>query len=138
MVLNRAGQAVQAAWFEIPDRFPGIELDAFVVMPNHIHGIIGLFHGKGAVPRKVKPRGAASSAPTSAISLGRVIRAYKSLSAIEVNRLLRRKGQQIWQRNYYEHIIRQGEDLSEIRRYIAENPANWSDDPENPDRGTRE
>lgn len=107
-------------------------MDAFLVMPNHIHGIIGLFHAQGAVPRNTKARGAASSAPTSAITLGRVIRAFKSESAIAVNRLLKREGRSLWQRNYYEHIIRQGADFDEIQGHIQENPARWSEDPENP------
>ena len=133
MILNEAGQAVQGAWFNIPYRFPGIHLDAFLVMQNHIHGIIGLFHGKGAMPRNTKARGAASSAPTSPITLGRVMRAFKSESAVAVNRLLRREWLPLWQRNYYEHIIRQGADFDEIRGYIEENPAKWAEDPENPE-----
>jgi REP element-mobilizing transposase RayT len=101
-----------------------MELDAFVVMPNHVHGI-AVFVGAGlALPEE---NGAASSAPT----LGDVVRAFKSLSAIHVNRLLRRSGP-LWQRNYYEHVIRNERELDKIREYIATNPLRWALDRENP------
>jgi REP element-mobilizing transposase RayT len=72
--------------------------------------------------------GAASSAPT----LGRVVRAFKSVSGIEANRVLGRSNRPFWQRSYYERIIRGEEELDAIRQYIQANPGNWPDDPENP------
>ena len=84
-------------------------------MPNHLHGIIIL-------------RGAASSAPT----LSRVVRAFKSVSAIAAIKALSRSRQPLWQRNYYEHVIRDEEELNAVRRYVRENPLKWSDDPDNP------
>ncbi len=74
----------------------------------------------GAKPKK----GAASSAPT----LGAVIRAFKSMSAIAVNRAMDRQGVPVWQRNYYEHIIRNEPELNRIREYIVNNPLNWETD----------
>jgi REP element-mobilizing transposase RayT len=71
--------------------------------------------------------GAASSAPT----LGNVMRAFKSLSAIRVNRMTTRTGS-LWQRNYYEHVIRNDNDLKQIREYISQNPLKWKLDEENP------
>ncbi len=100
----------------MPLRFALIELDAFVVMPNHVHGII------------VISQGAASSAPT----LGLIMRAFKSISAVACNRELVRADVPFWQRNYYERIIRDADDLNRIRQYIADNPARWAEDPENP------
>jgi putative transposase len=124
--LSDAGSIVQEAWQALPGRFSGMELDAFVVMPNHVHGI-ATFVGAGlALPGE---KGAASSAPT----LGDVVRAFKSLSAIHVNRLLRRSGP-LWQRNYYEHVIRNERELDKIREYIATNPLRWALDRENPQR----
>ena len=76
------------------------------------------------------PTGGASPAPT----LFEVIGVFKSISTIKVNRLLRRRGVTLWQRSYYEHIVRTGEDLRKIQRYILENPLMWSLDPENPNR----
>ena len=114
-------QRVLSAWHEIPVRFPSVVLDEFVIMPNHVHGIIML---RGAASGS----GAASSAPT----LGRVVRAFKSVSAIAANEALGRSGQPFWQRNYYKHVIRDEEELNAVRRYIRENPLKWSDDPDNP------
>ncbi|MBI3570905.1 MAG: transposase [Gammaproteobacteria bacterium] len=139
MRLNDAGQAAQAEWVRLPERFQSIELDKFVIMPNHLHGIIlvgaglappgrGAHVGAGLAP---PGRGAASSAPT----LGDILRAFKSISAIAVNRLLGRSGCSLWQRNYYEHIVRNENELARIREYIVNNPAQWALDRENPNYG---
>ena len=129
MRLNDAGRTAQTAGEGLPDHFPSVELDTFVVMPNHVHGIIVLVGAGLALPK----RGAASSAPTTP-TLGNVMRAFKSISAINVNRLLSRSGQSLWQRNYYEHIIRDAESLDRIREYIVANPLRWALDRENPRR----
>lgn len=137
MHLNDAGLKVQGVWDELPCRFPGLELDAHVIMPNHVHGIIVFVGAPLAAPFLIAKastgrtgtgkKGAASSAPT----LGDVVRAFKSLAAMHVNRLLSLSGP-LWQRNYYEEIIRSEESLNLIRQYIADNPARWDRDPENP------
>ncbi|HEV2315732.1 MAG TPA: transposase [Candidatus Acidoferrales bacterium] len=128
MECNPAGKAVWNVWRELPERFPAIELDAFVVMPNHVHGI--LFLCSPETP------GAASSAPTkvaaNAPALGLILRAFKSLTAAAVNRILHRTGS-VWQRNYYEHIVRSAKDLDAVRLYIAQNPMQWLNDRENPE-----
>jgi REP element-mobilizing transposase RayT len=118
MRLNEAGQMVQQVWECLSIRFSSVALDAFVVMPNHIHGIVAI----------VGAEGAASSAPT----LGKIMRAFKSISAIESNRLLSRSGQPLWQRNYYEHVIRNEGDMAHICQYILDNPSKWLEDAENP------
>ncbi|MDD3580050.1 MAG: transposase [Desulfobacca sp.] len=147
MVLNAAGQAVWEVWEMLPGRFPTISLGDFTVMPNHVHGIIIIdttsgagqvlpknnMHpssGRGAAGRapEATSQGAASSAPT----LGQIMRAFKSISAITVNRLLGRSGQSLWQRNYYEHVIRDEKSLNRIREYIMTNPLRWHLDRENP------
>jgi REP element-mobilizing transposase RayT len=143
MRLNNVGRVVQTVWGGLSDRFPTIELDAFVVMPNHVHGILVV--GAALAPPKRRKvgaglapprRGAASSAPTkfASTTLGTVVRAFKSISAVGVNRLLSRSGQSLWQRSYYEHVIRTEESLSRIREYIATNPLRWQLDWENPER----
>ncbi len=129
MRLNDAGQAAQAEWVQLPERFQFIELDEFVIMPNHLHGIILVGAGLAPPDGGAQNRGAASSAPT----LGYILRAFKSISAIAVNRLLERSGRSLWQRNYYEHIVRNENELAHIREYIANNPAQWALDRENPD-----
>ena len=132
MRLNHAGELIHQIWDALPKRYEDIDLDAFVVMPNHVHGIIVPTEtpavGAGlALPTR---KGAASGAPT----LGDVIRTFKSISAIHLNRLLTRTGQPLWQRNYYEHIIRNEAGLDRTRAYIAMNPQNWMMDEENPAR----
>ena len=112
---ERVQEAVRLAWHAHPIRFPTIALDEFTVMPNHVHGIIILGD-------------AASSVPT----LGKVVRAFKSISAIEANKALDRSDQPFWQRGYYDHIIRDDGDLNRIRRYIRDNALNWQSDPDNP------
>jgi putative transposase len=114
-------EAVRLAWCGLSARFPIVALDEFVIMPNHVHGIIILADGAAS-------SGAASSAPT----LGDVVRAFKSISAIEANKILGQSNRPFWQRNYYEHIIRDEEELSALRQYIRDNPGDWLDDPDNP------
>ena len=114
-------EAVRSVWLGLPARFPSAVLDEFVIMPNHLHGIIILAPTAAG-------KGAASGAPT----LGQVIRAFKSLAAIEANRILGSSGRPFWQRSYYEHVIRDEDELNIIRRYICDNPRNWLDDSENP------
>jgi putative transposase len=160
VVRHESGRLVQSCWEDLRQRFPGLELDAFVVMPNHVHGIIVIDPvGAGFIPPtdedadvgaglalpdlpgKGEPPGAASGAPTDDVApggptLGDIMRAFKSISAIAVNRHLGRRGQPLWQRNYYEHIIRDEEELNRIRDYIIHNPLQWMLDRENP-LGTR-
>ncbi len=118
---------VRSAWDSLPARFPHVMLDEFVIMPNHIHGII-IFAPTAASRGSAQRRGAASNAPT----LGPVVRAFKSLSAIEANRIMNRSERPFWQRNYYEHIIRGEDELNIIRQYIKDNPLKWDQDPDNP------
>jgi REP element-mobilizing transposase RayT len=130
MRLNGAGRVVGNVWEALPERFPQVALDEYVIMPNHFHGIICIVGAPLAAPLPFvsEKRGAASSAPT----LGSIVRAFKSISAIGVNRLLNRQGCPLWQRNYYERVIRDDFELSATREYIHFNPANWADDEERP------
>jgi len=139
MRLNDAGRMVQAVWDELPSHYAGIDTDAFIIMPNHIHAIIVIAdmapcdHSRkpvGALLAAPSPQGRASPAPT----LGDVMRVFKSLSAIRINRMMMRTGS-FWQRNYYEHVIRGEDDLDRIQQYIMDNPVCWSEDENNPDYG---
>ena len=137
---------IEEQWHRLPDRFPNIKLDAFTIMPNHIHGII--FVGAPlAVARNVGVTFTVTQDMTNpAPTLGDIVGAFKSLC---VNRWLRyikqtegdHKGRpyigKFWQRNYYEHIIRNDDELNRIRKYIAENPLKWDLDAENPDNWNR-
>jgi putative transposase len=124
--LSRIGEIVRATWNALPERFPRVVLDELVIMPNHLHAILILVGGVNM--SKMPATGRAAHA-----SLADVIGAFKSISTIHVNRLLNSKGSPLWQRSYFEHVIRNGEDLKNIQRYILENPLRWSLDEENPD-----
>ena len=131
MVLNEAVRKVEEIWRLLPERFPNVVVDEFVVMPNHMHGIIFIVGAPLAAPLTrlgAKRQGAASGAPT----LGSIMRAFKSLSAVNVNRLLDRQECPLWQRNYHERVIRDERELFVIREYIQYNPQKWHDDKENP------
>jgi len=124
MHLSPVGENVLLQWTNLPQRFAGLELDVFVVMPNHFHSIISInpVGAPLAAPYFVSnEKGAASSAPT----VGKILRAFKSISAIEGNRLLNRSNQPFWQRNYWEHVIRNEKELMTLRQYILSNPAQW-------------
>jgi putative transposase len=121
MHLGPAGSVVENAWISLADRYSHASLDEYIIMPNHMHGIIVL--------QSVR-RGGSRTAPTSTRKpLGRLIGAFKTISTKEINRLCGTTGRTIWQRGYYDHIIRNEEDLDNIRRYIQNNPLNWALDP---------
>ena len=126
-------QIIQQTWLDQPRRFPNLALDAFVIMPNHLHFVIWLGH-VGATLAVAPDRAGASPAPT----LGDVIRCFKSSVAVDWLRHpkangLERSGR-IWQRNYYERVVRGEKELQRAREYIALNPLEWLLDSENPDR----
>ena len=152
MRLNNAGRMVQDVWNDLPTFYPGVQTDAFIVMPNHIHGIIILV---GAGPRACpnpgpracpnpgcpdemgqprdmgQPRGVA---PT--MSLPDVVHRFKTMTTKRYIDGVKQFGWtpfrgRLWQRNYYEHIIRNEESLNRIREYILTNPMRWTLDREN-------
>lgn len=146
--LNEAGQMVQSGWKSLSVRFPGIEMDEFVVMPNHFHGIlviheIGFAGGDWASlvgastpndPVGEPPAGTSDTRP----ALGEMIGAFKSITTHQYIQGVRQIDWpsfdgRLWQRNYWEHIIRNNESLAEIRRYIQTNPLSWLDDELHPD-----
>ncbi|MDJ1179806.1 transposase [Roseofilum sp. BLCC_M91] len=153
MHLNPYGEIVQAVWDGLADHYDHLGLDVFVIMPNHIHAIIvlhddvgaGLIVGAGFKPApttdpdvKPAPTGTPTEQPTKTKraskrhGLPEIVRAFKTFSARRINELRQNPGVPVWQRNYYEHIIRNEESLESIRRYIVENPMRWSEDRENP------
>ena len=109
---------------------PGVKLDVFQVMPNHLHGIV-IFDDTSAEEIFV---GAHSRAPSfrQPRSLGSLIGGFKSAATKRTNQLRGTPGVPVWQRNYYERVIRNDHELQAIRQYIKENPAKWAEDSENP------
>ncbi|MCL2074306.1 MAG: transposase [Marinilabiliaceae bacterium] len=127
MILNKYGQIVQMVWNELPQHYPNVQLGEFVVMPNHIHGIIIISYdniarnvGAGFKPAPTQP------APTHGLS--EIVRGLKTFSARKINELRNSQGEKLWQRNYWENIIRNEQAYQYIANYIINNPANWDND----------
>ena len=123
--LNPAGEMVERWWAELSNKFPIILLDAHVVMPNHFHGIL---HIQGTDPRE----------PDNAITLGEIVGWFKTMTTNEYIRGVKhfnrpRFEEYFWQRNYWEHVVRNARSLECVRRYIELNPRHWADDIDNPD-----
>jgi putative transposase len=126
--LSLAGEAAHKTWYALPERFPQLVLDEFIILPNHVHAILAIV-GAGLAPPPVP---STQGDHAVSCSLPSIIGAFKSISTIKINRLLKRSGLPFWQRSYYEHIIRNGDDMKNAQRYIQENPLKWSSDPERP------
>ncbi|MDI9571434.1 MAG: transposase [Pseudomonadota bacterium] len=172
MRLNDAGVMVQSVWDEIPAHYPGIYIDVFIVMPNHIHGIVvvgaaprgrpdvmvpcgrpgdvtGQNNGQAQGPAATtgggdgnctnngQARGPAPTAGSVGLSLPDVVNRFKSMTTkryadgAKQNRWPTFSGK-LWQRNYYEHIIRNENELNRSRQYIMYNPVKWDTNRENP------
>ena len=140
MRLNEAGRVVRECWTAIPEHYPRARTDAFVVMPNHVHGIVLLLDNvSGIRATQGKRVGANDYSPlhrnespfhSPSRTLGAIVRGFK----IGVTKWFRNNTDvhTVWQRNYYEHVIRSEAALNDIREYIINNPAKWADDPDNP------
>ena len=128
-------EIVEEEWVRSADIRAEIELDEFVVMPNHVHGIVWIVnenHRRGARP--CAPTNVPFGGGVRKRSLGSFIRGFKSAVKIRINRIRKTPGEPVWQRNYYEHVIRNEDELNLIRRYIRINPLKWQYDRENPSR----
>jgi len=124
--VNEIGAIIEEEWFRSPI-VRKIVLDAFVVMPNHVHGIV-FMDSVGATGRSPAPR----SGPGRG-SLGSFVGNFKAATTRRIRALSLTPDKPVWQRNYYEHIIRDDKSLDAIREYIENNPANWATDRQNPD-----
>jgi REP element-mobilizing transposase RayT len=137
MTLSRYGEIVKKWWGEIPLHFPNVETGAFVIMPNHVHGIILIDERRGtvSVPNDdvYQHTQGGETPPLHGPTLGQVVAYFKYKSTKEMN-LFDHTGTvtKFWQRNYYEHIIRNEIDLQNKTDYIESNPLLWDEDDENP------
>jgi len=142
--LNDAGRIVQQEWLRSAELRKEVVLDRFVTLPNHVHGLIILTHAAllGAnelgTPASNMPVGTSVGRPLtrSPKSLGSFVAGFKSAATRRVNDAIGQAGTPIWQRNYWEHIVRDDEALARIRTYIDTNPMRWHLDRENPDYRT--
>ncbi len=142
---NEFGRLAMDAWSALPDHFPSVILDAFVVMPNHPHGILNIDDRRGGetvgeggeTPRQGGETPALPIARQGGETpplLGQIVAYYKYDSTRQINLIRGCPGSKVWQRNYYEHIIRNDREWDAIRAYIIANPAQWSVDVDNPVR----
>jgi REP element-mobilizing transposase RayT len=152
MILNEYGRIAFDEWMKLPERFPNFELDVFQIMPNHIHAIISLTNPAPAAAVRatlaVAPNGntvahdtigaGVNPAPTgtdadtgTGTGVSDIVGAYKSLVSNGCLKIFKSKNEmmgKLWQRNYYEHIIRNEQSYQRIAEYIMNNPANWAED----------
>jgi putative transposase len=142
MKMNDAGWMIQTIWDEMPIHYRGVETDEFVVMPNHIHGIVVIVGaGPRACPDDGHPRREGhpqGGAPT--LSLPEVVHRFKTMTTKRYTDRVRKSGWapfpgKLWQRNYWEHIVRNEIELNRIRQYIQYNPVQWELDKLHPRRG---
>jgi REP element-mobilizing transposase RayT len=124
MMLNEHGLIAQEEWVKTGKMRRNIIMDEFVIMPNHIHGIIVINSSVGAY--RNTPLQSKFQSPSN--NLEAIIRGYKSSVTTRINTNRQIQSQSIWQRNYYEHIVRNDEDLNRVREYIINNPQNWEKD----------
>ena len=136
MILNQFGNIVLECWNSLTGRYANIGLDKFVVMPNHIHGIIKIIDNVGAI-HELPLQGkncTNQQVGRRRMLIPKVVGYFKMNAAKQINRLRNTAGIPFWQLNYYEHIIRNVDKLNKIREYIQNNPLKWHLDRENPER----
>jgi len=154
MILNDAGQMVESEWLKLPQRFQNIELHKYIVMPNHFHAILQIVGASLVVApndttaqndiidatKKGQPQGIAPTgvAPTGK-TVGDMVGAFESITTVKYIRGVKNKNWKpfdgiLWQRNYWEHIIRNEKSYQAISKYILNNPLKWNDDKFNPEK----
>ncbi|MCK4401163.1 transposase [bacterium] len=118
--LSIIGEIINRQWNDIKNQYDNVELDQYIIMPNHIHSILIINKREGASPSPTIPQ---------------IIRSFKSKSALEYVKYINDNNLnisgKIWQRSFYDHIIRNDKSLQEIREYISNNPLKWDDDENN-------
>ncbi len=133
LIPNRQAGIVTECWLGFPAHYTNGVLDKFIIMPNHVHGIIiidneiaetGLKLNNTIVETGLKPVSTAGRV-AKPYSLSEIIRGFKTFSARRINEYQNTKGKPFWQSRFYDHIIRNVEELKRIRQYIIENPLKW-------------
>ncbi len=119
------GSLVIDAWHSLPKRFPYVALDAFTIMPNHVHGLIQILHHDSAQT--------GFTTLDDRKPLGRLVATFKTVATQRINDHRRTPARPVWQRGFYDHVVRNEESLARIREYIIANPLRWGLDEENPE-----
>jgi REP element-mobilizing transposase RayT len=129
MQLNANGTIVEQCWFDLPNHYPNLILDAFVVMPNHFHGIMIIDNSKNPVPTVDTGLKPVSTNPVSAPhGLFEFVRALKTFSSRRINEINNTVGETRWQSRFWDHIIRDDQAYHRIQHYIYNNPSSWEND----------
>ncbi|MEL6524701.1 MAG: hypothetical protein AAFQ07_03230 [Chloroflexota bacterium] len=133
----RLGDIAEQRWYDLPNHFEQVVLDGFVVMPNHVHGIIFIMDASAdsvntdtidRVPTEAREHVGTASMPSARPKLGTIIGTYKAAVTRYANRILDDPPSKIWQSRYHDHIIRNEADLKRIREYVLYNPQKWESD----------
>lgn len=133
-VLSEAGEMVQTVWEELSLNYSGIGTDAFVVMPNHIHGVVILSAPSATGQPSFDQTQESQAVTPTRMALPDVVHRFKTLTTKRYTDGVKHRGWKrfsgrLWQRNYWEHVVRDEDELGRIREYIMENPAKWECDP---------
>lgn len=130
LCLNKLADAVRKCWFDLPNHYQCI-LDAFIIMPNHIHGII-------VIPESLPPTAGRGLNPRlrqgdtrHIYPLTEIVRGFKTFSASAINRINGTPGARLWQTSFHEHVLRGNNDIVNVREYIRLNPEKWDQDSNN-------
>ncbi|MCU0722645.1 MAG: transposase [Planctomycetes bacterium] len=155
IALNDSGRIVDECWRDLPRHYANVVLDEYCIMPNHVHAIIVLMDEPISAPvawtdRRPVPdempvgaglragmcRGGSETRPYSPTrhGLSEIVRAWKSFSARRINARRGTPGRPVWQRNYFERIVRDEREMADVRHYVRTNPERWTSDGENPER----
>jgi putative transposase len=133
LIVNEFGKIVETCWSELPSHYNDIQLDTFIVMSNHVHGIV-VFDSEARAGLRPAPTAQGNGSDCKIDkSLFGIVRSFKAFSSRKINQARNLPGAAVWQRGYYEHVIRNESDLEETRYYINSNPEKWLCDHENPD-----
>ncbi|MDP2681641.1 MAG: transposase [Deltaproteobacteria bacterium] len=135
MRLNEFGRVVENEWLKTKDIRGNVKLDYYIIMPNHFHGILVINDCRGVL--QYAPT-ASRKFRSPSQTIGAIVRGFKSAITKHINETRNNPGCPVWQRNYYEHIIRNEKSMNKIREYITKNPLNWTTDIEHPcNKGNR-
>jgi len=160
MMLNEYGKIVEECWFDLPNHYDNLRLDTFVIMPNHIHGIMIIDNNTDTVIVETGFKPVSTTTPqTTPVPFARIqpiemetgfkpvstttkrhglfefVRALKTFSARQINKNRNSIGESVWQSRFYDRIIRNETELSNIRHYVVHNPLKWENDKLNGGKG---
>lgn len=133
IILNDAGRMIQQWYFGLEFKFPDIQCDQHIIMPNHFHAIIIIVGADLRVCPKTNTHAKPKQGEHTGSPLPKIVQWFKTMTTNHYIQGVNNNGwmpfdKKLWQRNYWEHIIRDENNLNRIRRYIIENPLKWQDD----------